>query len=76
MLGHREARGLGDARMVAAAREIAARLDAQAMVNRAAKAEGDRAVTIRPTPHCMTYVTALLPVAAGVDRCAQRVGGV
>jgi hypothetical protein len=58
--------GMGDARIVAAAKEIAARLDAQAVVDRAAKAEADRTVTIRPAPDCMTYVTALLPVAQGV----------
>jgi hypothetical protein len=58
--------GMGDARVVAAAKEIAARLDAQAVVDRAAKAEADRTVTIRPAPDCMTYVTALLPVAVGV----------
>jgi hypothetical protein len=58
--------GMGDARTVAAAKEIACRLDAQAVVDRAAKAEADRTVTIRPAPDCMTYVTALLPVAQGV----------
>ena len=58
--------GMGDARIVAAAKEIAARLDAQAVVDRAAKAEADRSVTIRPAPDCMTYVTALLPVDQGV----------
>jgi hypothetical protein len=58
--------GMGDARITAAAKEIAARLDAQAVVDRAAKAEADRCVTIRPAPDCMTYVTALLPVAQGV----------
>jgi hypothetical protein len=58
--------GMGDARITAAAKEIAARLDAQAVVDRAAKAEADRTVTIRPAPDCMTYVTALLPVAKGV----------
>jgi hypothetical protein len=58
--------GMGDARIVAAAKEIACRLDAQAVVDRAAKAEADRTVTIRPAPDCMTYVTALLPVAQGV----------
>jgi hypothetical protein len=58
--------GMGDARVVAAAKEIAARLDAQAVVDRAARAEADRTVTIRPAPDCMTYVTALLPVAKGV----------
>jgi hypothetical protein len=58
--------GMGDARVVAAAKEIAARLDVQAVVDRAATAENDRTVTIRPAPDCMTYVTALLPVAQGV----------
>jgi Domain of unknown function (DUF222) len=58
--------GMGDARITAAAKEIAARLDAQAVVDRAAKAEADRTVTIRPAPDAMTYVTALLPVARGV----------
>src|SRR6476620_523122 len=46
--------GMGDARIVAAAKEIAARLHAQAVVDRAAKAEADRTVTIR------------LPVSQGV----------
>jgi len=57
---------MGDARIVAAAKEIAARLDAQAVVDRAAKAEADRTVTIRLAPDCMAYVTVLLPVAQGV----------
>jgi hypothetical protein len=58
--------GMGDARITAAAKQIAYRLDAQAVVDRAAKAEKDRTVTIRPAPDAMTYVTALLPVAQGV----------
>jgi Domain of unknown function (DUF222) len=58
--------GKGDARVTAAAKEIACRLDVQAVVDRAAKAEADRTVTIRPAPDTMTYVTALLPVAKGV----------
>lgn len=58
--------GMGDKRITAAAKEIAARLDAQAVVDRAAKAEADRTVTIRPAPDCMTYVTVLLPVRQGV----------
>ena len=58
--------GMGDARIAAAAKEIAYRLDAQAVVDRAAKATVDRTVTIRPAPDTMTYVTALLPVAQGV----------
>ena len=35
-------------------------------MDRAARAEADRTVTIRPAPDTMTYVTALLPVAKGV----------
>ena len=58
--------GKGDARITAAAKEIAARLDVQAVVDRAAKAVADRTVTIRPAPDCMSYVTVLLPVAQGV----------
>ncbi len=58
--------GMGDARITAAAKEIAYRLDAQAVVDRAAKATEERTVTIRPAPDTMTYVTALLPVAQGV----------
>ncbi|WP_102142707.1 HNH endonuclease [Mycobacterium hubeiense] len=58
--------GKGDKRIAAAAKEIACRLDAQAVVERAAKAEADRRVTIRPAPDAMVYVTALLPVAKGV----------
>ncbi|MET0900307.1 MAG: DUF222 domain-containing protein, partial [Mycobacterium sp.] len=59
--------GLGDARIAAEAKAIAYRLDAQAVVERAAKAETERTVTIRPAPDTMTYVTALLPVAQGVS---------
>ena len=58
--------GMGDARVAAAAKEIACRLDVQAVVDRAAKAEADRTVTIRLAPDTMTYVTALLLVAKGV----------
>lgn len=58
--------GMGDARIAAAAKAIAYRLDARAVVDRAAKAESERTVTIRPAPDTMTWVTALLPVARGV----------
>jgi hypothetical protein len=58
--------GLGDGRVTAEAKAIAYRLDAQAVVDRAAKAESERTVTIRPAPDAMTYVTVLLPVAKGV----------
>ncbi|OBI87502.1 HNH endonuclease signature motif containing protein [Mycobacterium sp. 1245805.9] len=59
--------GMGDARVAAAAKAIAYRLDPHAVVERAAKAETERTVTIRPAPDTMTYVTALLPVTQGVS---------
>jgi hypothetical protein len=59
--------GMGDARVSAAAKAIAYRLDPQAVVDRAAKAQDERTVTIRPAPDTMTYLTALLPVAQGVS---------
>jgi hypothetical protein len=68
--------GMGDARITAAAKEIACRLDVQAVVDRAARAEADRTVSIRPAPECMTYVTALLPVATGVGVYAALNGNV
>ncbi|HKI41650.1 MAG TPA: DUF222 domain-containing protein [Mycobacterium sp.] len=58
--------GMGDARVAAAAKAIAYRLDPHAVVEQAAKAEHERTVTIRPAPDTMTYLTALLPVAQGV----------
>jgi hypothetical protein len=59
--------GMGDTRVAAAAKAIAYRLDPAAVVERAANAESDRTVTIRPAPDTMTYLTALLPVAQGVS---------
>lgn len=58
--------GVGDARLAASAKAIAYRLDSRAVVDRAAHAETERTVTIRPAPDTMTYLTALLPVAHGV----------
>src|SRR3954467_12114778 len=58
--------GKGDKRIEAEAKKIAYRLDPQAVVDRAAKAESERTVTIRPPPDCMAYVAILLPVAKGV----------
>jgi hypothetical protein len=48
--------GMGDARIAAAARAIAYRLNAQAVVDRAAKAESERTVSIRPAPDTMSWV--------------------
>ncbi len=42
-----------------------------AAVRRAARAAGDRRVTIRPAPDTMTYLTTLLPVAQGVAAWAS-----
>jgi hypothetical protein len=58
--------GVGDARLTAAAKAIAYRIDPCAVVDRAAHAEQDRTVTIRPAPDTMTWVSTLLPVAQGV----------
>ncbi len=59
--------GMGDARVAAAAKAIAYRLDPHSVVDRAAKAATERTVSIRPAPDTMTYLTALLPVAQGVS---------
>ncbi|HEV7171366.1 HNH endonuclease [Pedococcus sp.] len=57
---------LGDRQVQSRARALAARLDATATAKRAARAQGDRCVSLRPAPDTMTYLTALLPVAQGV----------
>lgn len=58
--------GLGDKKVVAAARRAAHRLDPGAAVRRASRAESDRNVTSRPAPDTMARISALLPVAQGV----------
>jgi hypothetical protein len=58
--------GLGDRATEAEARRVAYRLDPYAFTRRAAKAEADRRVSIRPAPDTMTFVTGLLPVTQGV----------
>ncbi|MGD9620086.1 MAG: DUF222 domain-containing protein [Mycolicibacterium sp.] len=58
--------GWGNRRVEAEAKRIAARLDVTAVVERSAKAEKDRCVTVRPAPNTMVYFTVLLPVAQGV----------
>ena len=57
---------LGDRGVARCARAVAARLDAGALAARARRAESERAVTLRPAPDTMTYLTALLPVKDGV----------
>lgn len=58
--------GWGDGRTLREVRAWAQRLDPHGAAARAATAAGDRRVTIRPAPDCMTYLTALLPVKDGV----------
>ncbi|MGN6524119.1 MAG: DUF222 domain-containing protein [Actinomycetes bacterium] len=57
---------LGDKALGAAAKALAVQFDAASVVARAARAESERCVSIRPAPDTMAYVTALLPMAAGV----------
>ena len=63
--------GKGNKQIITAAKEIACRLDVQAVVDRAAKAEAERNVSIRPAPDAMTFVTALLPLKQGVSLYAS-----
>jgi hypothetical protein len=58
--------GMGDARLAAAAKAIAYRLDPHAIVDRASRAASQRCVTLRSAPDTMAYLTALLPVEQGV----------
>ncbi|WP_228941740.1 HNH endonuclease [Nocardioides sp. Leaf374] len=57
---------LGDRELVAAARRIAYELDPHSVVDRNRRAAQERAVTLRPAPDTMAYLTALLPVADAV----------
>ena len=58
--------GVGSRKLAARARRAGYELDPVSAVRRAAKAESDRYVSLRPAPDCMTWLTALLPVAQGV----------
>jgi hypothetical protein len=57
---------LGDRATEAETRRIAYRLDPAGVVRRAARAESDRRVTLRPAPDTMTILSGLLPVRQGV----------
>ena len=57
---------VGSRKLAAQARRAGYELDPVAAVRRAAKAENERYVSLRPAPDCMTWLTALLPVAQGV----------
>ena len=63
--------GMTPRRVEAAARALAAELDAEAVVRRARQGRRDRRVTVRPAPDTMSHVTGLLPVAQGVAAFAS-----
>ncbi|MGJ3191847.1 HNH endonuclease [Paenarthrobacter sp. FR1] len=58
--------GKGDRAIIAAAKAAAYRRDPRSVAQRAAHAATERAVSLRPAPDTMTYLTALLPAAQGV----------
>lgn len=58
--------GQGDRKVEAEAGRVAFRLDRDAVMERISRHQCDRTVTLRPAPHGMAYVTALLTAAEGV----------
>ena len=62
---------MGTKRLVARVKELAGELDVHACVKRLAKAESERCVSVRPAPDLMVYLTALVPMAQGVQAYAQ-----
>jgi hypothetical protein len=58
--------GMGDRSLAGRARAAAYRLDPRTVTERAAHAATERHVSLRPAPDTMCYLTALLPVTAGV----------
>ena len=59
--------GVGTRRLIGLIKARANQIDPAALVKRAAKAITERCVSIRPAPDAMAYVTALLPMAQGVQ---------
>lgn len=57
---------LSDRAVEREARHHSYRLDPHAFTRRAAKAESERCVTVRPAPDTMAFVTGLLPMKEGV----------
>jgi hypothetical protein len=58
--------GWGDRRLAAETQKLVYTLDPAAVVNRRAKAETDRRVSLRPAPDTMAQLSTLLPAAQGV----------
>src|SRR6476619_3847421 len=69
----RPVRARGDRELAQRVRAVAYRIDAASVMARAAKAEADRRVTLRPAPDTMAYLTARLPVAQAVAAHAALV---
>jgi hypothetical protein len=63
--------GSGTRRLVARVKELAALRDVHACVRRNARAVAERGVSVRPAPDLMVYLTALVPMAQGVQAYAQ-----
>ena len=61
-----ELEGMGDGELVGRARELVYELDPVSFVDRRRRAEAERRVSLRPAPHVMSQLSALLPVKAGV----------
>ncbi len=59
--------GVGDRQLEALAKQHAYELEPQAVVDRKAKAEKDRRVSVRPAPDLMTQLSALLPMKQGIS---------
>ena len=59
--------GVGTRRLVGLIKARANEIDPATLVERATRAAAERCVTIRPAPDAMAYVTALLPMAQGVQ---------
>ena len=58
--------GAGDRAIITASRAAAYRRDPRSITQRAAHAETERHVSLRPAPDTMCYLTALLPVSQGM----------
>ncbi len=58
--------GWGDRRLAAEAQKLVYAADPHAVVNRRAKAEADRRISLRPAPDTMSQLSGLLPLAQGV----------
>ncbi len=59
--------GWGDRRLVAELQRLVAAIDPLAVVDRRARAESERRVSLRPAPDTMSQLSALLPAVQGVS---------